>query len=171
MSLTKIGIPSAIPVRTLWDSGAMCSIATQNVVPLGTDILPCRTKLTGATGANIPLLGQATLYLEIGNHIFPQICMIVPTNSITFPQEANLILGSNFLCANRLTLDTQLWAITRNNQTITHLLPAHIDGTLYSPPQTSTNTDNQAALHLSSTNTNTKSPPKVLQTTLLHLAY
>ena len=133
----------------------MCSIATQNVVPLGTAILPSRTKLAGATGANIPLLGQATLYLEIGNHIFSQVCMIVPTNSITFPQSANLILGSNFICANQLSLNTQLWAVTRNNQTITHLLPATIDGTLYSPPLPNTNTDNKAEIHISSANTTT----------------
>ena len=169
MSHTKIGVPAAAAVLTLWDSGAMCSIATQATVPIGTLITPTRTKLTGATGTGIQTIGQATLFLEIGNQIFTQLCIIVPNNSITFPQKANLILGSNFLSANQLTLDTQLWAITHNNHIVTQLLPACIEGILYGPPQTdNANDTDHSSMNISTTTDNKPTPTHTAQSTAQH---
>lgn len=132
MSTIGIGVPVSHNVRALWDTGAMPTIICETALPLGTELLPSTVSLTGVSNKKLSILGEANICIELGNQIYQQLMVVVPSHSMQFPEESKIILGANFISQYKLIIDSATWTITRQGELVTQLLPAVIDSRLYS---------------------------------------
>ena len=96
MADVSIGSPNSYKVRTLIDSGAMPSIISEEIVPLGSIIAASTVTLTGVSNAKIRVTGETTLIIELGGKLFRQKLIVVPEGAMAFPQQSRMILGNNF---------------------------------------------------------------------------
>ena len=80
-----IGSPNSYKVRTLIDSGAMPSIISEEIVPLGSIIAASSVTLTGVSNAKIRVAGETTLIIELGGKLFNQKLIVVPEGAMAFP--------------------------------------------------------------------------------------
>ena len=128
-----IGLPNSYKVRTLIDTGAMPSIISEDIVPLGSTITPSTVTLTGVSNAKIKVAGETTLIIELGDKLFTQKLIVVPVGAMAFPQQSRIILGNNFLTKHRIGVDPSKWTLIHNSQYLADMLPALIEDTLYSP--------------------------------------
>ena len=71
-----IGLPNSYKVRMLIDTGAMPSIISEDIVPLGSTITPSTVTLTGVSNTKIKVAGEVTLMIELGNSLFSQTLIV-----------------------------------------------------------------------------------------------
>ena len=128
-----IGLPNAYKVRTLIDTGAMPSIISEDMVPLGSTITPSTVTLSGVSNMKIKVTGEVTLMVELGNKLFSQTIIVVPVGAMAFPQDCKIILGNNFLAKHRIGVDPSKWSLTHDSSYLADMLPALIENTSYSP--------------------------------------
>ena len=133
MSLASLGTPCSREVKVLWDTGAMPTIICESALPIGTEILPSAARLTGVSNKLISVKGESNVYFQLGSYQYQQLMIVVPQDSMQFPEGAQIILGANFLSHYQLTIDSAAWCITANGERIVPLLPSIIDSRLYAP--------------------------------------
>ena len=112
MSLASLGTPCSREVRVLWDTGAMPTIICESVLPIGTEILPSTARLTGMSNKVIPVKGEAYVYFQLGRYQYQQLMIVVPQDTMQFPEKSTIILGANFLSHYQLNIDSASWCIT-----------------------------------------------------------
>ena len=134
-----IGSPNSYKVRSLIDSGAMPSIISEEIVPLGSIIAASTVTLTGVSNAKIRVTGETTLIIELGGKLFSQKLIVVPEGAMAFPQQSRMILGNNFLVKHKIGLDPSKWSLIHNSQYLADMLPAWIEDTFYSSIMINTN--------------------------------
>ena len=125
-----IGLPNSYKVRTLIDTGAMPSIISEDIVPLGSTITASTVTLTGVSNTKIKVAGETTLIIELGDKLFRQKLIVVPEGAMAFPQQSRIILGNNFLTKHRIGVDPSKWSLIHNSQYLADMLPALIEDTL-----------------------------------------
>ena len=133
MSLASLGTPCSREVRVLWDTGAMPTIICESVLPIGTEILPSTARLTWVSNKVIPVKGEANIYFQLGRFQYQQLMIVVPQDTMQFPEKSTIILGANFLSHYQLNIDSASWCITSNGEKVVSLLPSIIDARLYAP--------------------------------------
>ena len=133
ISNITIGTPVSQRVRALWDTGAMPTIICESALPIGTELHPSSVCLTGVSNKQIKVVGEANVYLQLGNSLLRQLMVVVPKNSMQFPQNCKIILAANFISHYQIVIDSHTWNTTKDGKTLVPLLPAIIDSKLYAP--------------------------------------
>ena len=111
----------------------MPTIICESILPLATEIHKSTVCLTGVSNKRIQITGESRVVVQLGGQLFDQLMVVVPDDSMQFPEDCKLILGANFISNHNLVIDSGSWSITRQGELISPLLPAIIDSKLYSP--------------------------------------
>ena len=133
MSLASLGMPCSREVRVLWDTGAMPTIICESALPIGTEILPSTARLTGVSNKILPIKGESNVFFQLGSYQYQQLMIVVPQDTMQFPENCKIILGANFLSHYQLNIDSAEWCITSKGEKVVSLLPSIIDSRLYAP--------------------------------------
>ena len=123
----------------LIDSGAMPSLLCKSILPVGTLVRNSTVHLTGVSKKKIPILGEAEVPFVIGQTVLSQKFLIVSDDEMEFPQGCTAILGANCLAGNSIGIDTVEWSLYRNQEWLSEMSPAIIEGELYYSAPTAVN--------------------------------